>query len=851
VVRQARSQIGKLIALARLGRYDEALETCEWAGRVLEEHAQWRPLADLTLNLGFIQSRLGKDVESLAQYDRARAFYGRLGAEGEPFLPWVDHDRAIALRNLGQFEASLQAAQNAMQTLAGQGQRVEAARARQNQALTYFLMGRYNEALVLYEQVRDTFLADGRERDAVLVDLFTCDCLLQLRRFADVLERCARIRERFRELGTQFEAGQALLNEAVAYAGLGRYEEAMASLAEALRVFANEGNQVWVACTELEMAALLLREGRFEESVETAKGCTEIFQAYSLPVQEAHAHLIMARAMAALQQHDQARRLVAAALADAKGRELPSLTYQCHHLMGSLARAEGDAAEALAEYDQAIQELERLRGRLMVEFRADFLEDKQLTYEEVVHLCLDLGHSPQALEYAERAKSRALLDLLAYRLDLSVQARTPADRPLVDDLVRLRSQRDRLYRRWEGRDEPREEDWAAADEERQRARRDILALEKQITDLWHRILIRNADYARDASLWQVRTEPIRPYLHPGTALLEFFVAQGELVAFWVTDSDVQARRLPGDLDGVRRLIQLLWLNLKAVSGSVPGQTANLGTNVQGLLRRLHELLLAPLDGALAPYPRLIIVPHGPLHYLPFHALYDGESFLLDEHEISYLPAASLLRYCSEAQPADSGHLILGHSHSGRLPYAVQEAHSIAEILGDRALVEDEASLTRLRGEAANCRLLHLAAHGEFRPDNPLFSGLALNDGWLTTLDIFDMRLKASLVTLSACQTGRNVVGGGDEVQGLMRAFVHAGAASVILTLWAVDDRSTEGLMKAFYGKLAEGWAKGAALRYAQRQLAAGRSHEGAEPGALYAHPYFWAPFFLVGDAGSL
>ena len=285
------------------------------------------------------------------------------------------------------------------------------------------------------------------------------------------------------------------------------------------------------------------------------------------------------------------------------------------------------------------------------------------------------------------------------------------------------------------------------------------------------MLVRNADYARDASLWQVRTEPVQPYLGPETVLLEYFVYHGQLVAFVVTEERIDVHRLTGDLDQVQRLIQLLWLNLRAVPRGTLKQTAHLAANAQGLLQRLHELLIAPLSAALRPYRKLIVVPHGSLHYLPFQALYDGTSFLLEQHEISYLPGASMLRYCLEAEPADAGLLAFGHSYDGRLPYAIQEAQSIAAILGGGAFVEDESNPGTVAGGSFGCQTIHLATHGEFRPDNPLFSGLALADGWLTTLDIFDLRLKASLVTLSACQTGQSVVGGGDELMGLMRAFL--------------------------------------------------------------------------------
>jgi len=254
---------------------------------------------------------------------------------------------------------------------------------------------------------------------------------------------------------------------------------------------------------------------------------------------------------------------------------------------------------------------------------------------------------------------------------------------------------------------------------------------------------------------------------------------------------------------------------------------------------------------LALYPQLIIVPHGPLHYLPLHALHDGQSFLLEHHAISYLPGASLLRYCTEARPTASSALALGHSFGGVLPNAPREAETIAAILDSQIVLEDAATLARLREMAPDCHILHVAAHGDFRPDNPLFSGLALADGWLTTLDIFNLPLQASLVTLSACQTGRNVVGGGDELLGLMRAFLCAGAASLVLSLWRVEDCSTAQIMETFYTKLAAGETKGTALRHAQLEFIRGQSDGENTANNLYTDPYFWAPFFLVGDTGPL
>jgi CHAT domain-containing protein len=302
---------------------------------------------------------------------------------------------------------------------------------------------------------------------------------------------------------------------------------------------------------------------------------------------------------------------------------------------------------------------------------------------------------------------------------------------------------------------------------------------------------------------------------------------------------------------IKALMQRLQLNLRTVPKSPVTAMAALTANAQAILHQLHQLLITPCEEWLTGYSRLIIVPHGSLHYLPFHALFDGSSYLIEHFEISYLPSSSSLRYCRETRPAAEQNIIVGHSNGNRLPHAVEEARAIAGILDGQSLLEERASRSKISQLIPSCRILHLAAHGDFRLDNPLFSGLALADGWLTTMDIFNLRLQASLVTLSACNTGRNVLGGGDELLGLMRAFLSTGATSVALTLWAVEDGSTAQLMEIFYRQLVDGQGKGKALRCAQLEFIHRREDLTNTQSQTYAHPYFWAPFFLVGDAGPL
>jgi CHAT domain-containing protein len=850
IAEQARSQVGKVNALSYLSRFRDALDAGEWASPILEAHEQWLPLVTLTMNLGVVFARQGKDPESLVMFDRAAELYQKMDVEGKTSWALIQQNRAVALRDLGRFDDSIAASRLTMEVLKELGETVEAARAEQSMAFTYFVLGRFNEALETLDRVRSVFLDDGRLNDAMRTELDISYCLLQLRRFSQVIEKCQYIRSLFAETGMHQIRALALINEGIAYAQSYQYDKALASLSEARQVFAETGNEFRVASTDLERSTVLLYQGQYAEGLALAVECASVFNAHHMLIEEARALIVAGRAALALKKHQQADEFLVKALQAGNTLNIPTVKHQGHALLGTLAQDQGDLEAAQTHFDLAIQEVEQLRGRLMIEFRVNFLEDKEALYQNMVDVCIEQGQLLKGLEFAERAKSRTLLDLLAYRLDLTVQTRNEDDLPLVEELTRLRTERDQLYRLWEGEAENTEQierDWSSQQSLHQKAQQRVLGLEKQITDLWHRLLIRNADYARDAALWTVRTESVQPYLEQDTLLVEYYVVHNQFVAFLVATDNIQVIRLDANLGRIQTLLQLFQLNMRAVPRYSRQQVETLTRNAQKLLSELYDLAFFPLEQYLAPYSKLIIVPHGPLHYLPFQALYDGTSYLIERYQLSYLPNASSLRYCQEERPPASNNIFMGYSNKGQLPYAVEEVSQIAALFEEKTTDEARATLAEFYRIAPECRTIHLATHGDFRADNPLFSGLILADGSLTTMDIFNLRLKASLVTLSACQTGRSVVGGGDELLGLMRAFLSAGAASVALTLWAVEDRSTALLMKSFYHNMVEGYGKGQALRMAQLQILQQESEISGKP----AHPYRWAPFILVGAPGPL
>ncbi|MDJ0754807.1 MAG: CHAT domain-containing tetratricopeptide repeat protein [Ardenticatenaceae bacterium] len=842
------TQVTRVWALACLQRYDEAFETGEWAAEIFRRHDAHRPLAALSNNLAITHSRRGNDAAALMQLDAVIEAYQALGAAGTPHIPFALINRSIALRNLGRFQESIAANVQALEMAEKLEQSDTSARAKQNLGITYFTQGRLSEAQALLEEARKMFIADNRLRDAILADLYISDGLLQLRRFDEVIEKCRQVRETFGESGIQFEVAQAWLNEATARTGLGDYEAAESALTAARTLFENEQNQAWQLYTDLEHIANLLAQQRFETAVTLGEATLEGLQPLDLPVKEAQANLLLAQAYYHLNGFSKAAKALVQVLHIAATREVPALAYQAHYWRGRIQEAEKKPALALAAYDAAIRQLELLQGQIMVEFRADFLVDKQAVYEAAVALCLEAGNPQAGLQMAERARSRALLDLVTHRVDMRLEARAPQDQPLVAELHQLREERNRLQRYWDSREIPGSDGHEAADpqgeqEAREQLRRQTIQVENQIKKRWHQLLVRNQAYGREASLWQVNPSRPLPVPKEDTALIEYFAVNGRLTAFVVTSDGVVARPLPLTVTAMHKRQQALKHQLDTIN-RMPGRATLLLPKAQIILKQLYEGLIAPVSDCLAGHRQLILVPQGGLHYLPWSALFDGHEYLLHRFEIAILPAASLLEEIGDGDREASGVCLMGHTRGGQLPQVAEELDFIARLTGGTPQRDAAATRTAFLEKASDSGIIHLATHGEFRHTEPLFSGLQMADGLLTTLDIFNTRLHAALVNLSACQTGRAVIGGGDELFGLMRAFLAAGASALVMSLWRVNDRSTAELMKTFYEELMAGTGRGEALRQAQLRLL------NDENGATQ-HPYFWAPFFLVGETAPL
>jgi CHAT domain-containing protein len=842
----ARTRIGWLISMHRLGRAAEALPVVERAREILIRHEEWLRAAGLDLNAAVVCRELGHYDRALALFDRAQQTYEALGAAAEVRAARAKADRANLLVFLGEFRAALALHEEARAIFLRYGETGSVLREDVNRAYVYAGQGHYTRALRLLGDVLDTAEQSGLEADGAQAALDMVECYLRLNRHAEALELAEEAVARFERLGTPTEAARARFLCALAQARLGDPDRALEMLGEAGEVFARTGLAGQLAHVALQRAILYLGEQDWAQARQEAARAQALFAERGEAVLRAQAGIVVARACLALGHVEEAVRQAQEALAVAGEQGVLWLTHEAHHVLAGAARARGDLQQALSQYDAAMASIDRAQSALAIELRSNFLEDKLAVYHEAIDCSLRLGRLDAAFAYLERAKSRALVDYLARTMDIRLRAAREADQPLVDELARLREEHNWFYSQLYGSGlDPQSES------RRSHAELDVLRAavrdrERRIARLLERLALRSSE-AQEGLLPPPPEQFAPPRLDERTVLLEYCFGPSGATVFVVTSEGLTAVALPGAEREVHRLLNLGQLSLDAAARAVEAghSLAGLERNLRGILEALYRALLQPVAGHLAGRERLVVVPSGLAHYVPFHALFDGRRYLLETLEVSVCPSSSLLRLCTE-RARRLGHrsggqpsaLVIAYSGGGRLPFVVEEAQAVAALLPGACYLEEQATRAAL-AEAPRHDVLHLAAHGEARLDNPAFAHLRLADGQLTVVDVFNLDLRGALVTLSACETGRSVVQAGDELIGLSRGFLYAGASTLVQSLWRVEDGSTARLMERFYRALRAGQTKGAALRAAQLSLLAGEA----------SHPYFWAPFQLVGDGG--
>jgi len=553
--------------------------------------------------------------------------------------------------------------------------------------------------------------------------------------------------------------------------------------------------------------------------------------------------------------------------------------------IGHVYHARGDLDAALGYDERAVGCLERARGKsgALEQARSQFVAQYTNMYQGLIRVLVAMGRVEEAAATAERMRARGLLEMIAER-----SVGTGGAPGLRAKQEALDTRRDGLYSELQGGS------GKAPNENRARE----IAAELQRIALDQETLareVRQSDprYAALQYPEPMTSAQLREALDPATVALLYVVGDQATWLFCLgpgTDTSAYEIEVTGDALGQK---------VEFLLGLIAGRQ-----DVTGPARALGRLLLGPAEKELAGAKRLLILPDGPLWMLPFQALLVHEKTVLcDRLPLHYAPSGTVFvesRRLRTGSPTGKGLLAygdpdfsvrLGEAGYGaslpiraasfgavratpkgtgfnRLPYSGLEARSIATIFSPEAEVREGSMATEegVRRESPGHQVVHIASHCLLDPKSPLDSALVLsipqepepgNDGFLKAWEVFGLDLGGcDLVTLSACETARGERLSGEGVIGLTRAFMYAGAASVLCSQWKVADDSTAALMVRFYTHYRDGDSKDVALQKAMREIRTGTLDDGSPlklPAELgkwrpqWAYPYHWAPFVLMGE----
>ncbi len=549
-----------------------------------------------------------------------------------------------------------------------------------------------------------------------------------------------------------------------------------------------------------------------------------------------------------------------------QGEEDPWLTLR------DLAEIEeniGSSEKALTLYQEAIQLLESRRKTLSQDSLKTALSGNRGVknlYLNAVRLAFKTEAYELAFQLTEESKARGLLDLMAGSLQ-----HLSADSAQADHLRQWR-QLNAQITLWQGmmaqEYASREPSETRIADYRQKITRDELAL----SQLENTLAQQQSGIRELASIegQVLDAKKVAQQLNEKSLLVEYIYSSERLFIFGIDHSGL-VFAFSQEIDDHE-----LERQIEAFHGA-----CRFGTATQEFAIPLSKVLIEPLAQLKKTYSKWFMVPYGKCHTLPIHALPWKGKLLGDAVQLAYLPSASTLQYLKAITLPERPNLLAIGNPTGDLKAAAVEAAWVAHLFEQKPLLGDEATEAQLRQQLDGADILHFATHGYLSEKNPLQSALAMEPGEsLTLYELMGLNIKAQLAVLSACNTAQGETTGGDDVLGLSRGLLSTGVKAAVVTLWEVDDVATSLLMRYFYQQLKSGTDPAEALHEAQqylrglspkeidealRQMGEGlrnasiskevltRSNRGSldidevdDLGDDYSHPFYWAPFVLVG-----
>ncbi len=787
VVRAAEARMSLAFVLAQQGDTIGALQQIDRAAPVLKGLAA----AELLDQRALILTRVGRFDEALDCYRRALAAVQR-ERDAELLEAHLRINRGVVFSYLGQLRAAEDDLLHAEARYLAAGREADTSHVRHNLGYVAALRGDVPAALAWYDQADEQYRILGRHPDILLID--RVEALLSVRLVAEGRQAAEAAVAEY--IDRRMEANLAEARLLLAQAALldGDLDVARAQAEQARRAFHRQRRPVWAALARYVALRVAWDGGqRNEATLRAGQRTVAALAQTGWTVAALDARLIVARVALDLGKVAVARRALAQA-AHARRRGPADLRARAWHAEALLRLSDGDRRGADAALRAGIRVLDRFRATLgATELRAHASGHGSELARLGLQLALEGGRPRSVLAWAERWRAGSL------RIR---PARPPNDAAMADDLAALRGVIDQLEREaLEGRDT-------------------APLLERQAT--LEEAVRRRARHA--SGTWAALSDDL-PSLRRlsealgSRALVEYVDFGGELFAVVMAGSRVRLHQL-GPLAEVEAELTSLRFALRrlAYGQGTARSLAAAEASASFSAGRLDALLIGPARGDVSDR-ELVVVPTGVLHALPWAALPSCAG-----RSVSVAPSAALWQRAACAGGASGEGVVLvagpGLAHAEAEVEALAESYKGAVRLGG-----GEARVAAVASALDGAGLAHVAAHGQFRADNPLFSSLTLADGPLTVYDLERLEHAPSLLVLSACESGLSAVAPGDELMGLASALFALGTRTLVASVAPVPDAATRSLMLAFHALLQQGVAPASALAQAQAGAVSGHHAE--------------------------
>ena len=812
-----RTNLGRAQVLNEIGRHADALSSCREILDDPELNAEAGNPAIVELlaaahqNSGLCLELTGQFEAALDHYASAGLGYASIGATRA--LAEVAYDRGLVLLALGQHAAALAALIQAAATFREGGFRALLAMALTNTAEVHLHRGEYQLCLDALGEANDALAEISSPVGQHVRQLTAARAYSALHLWPEAHKSFTEALSFLDQRDLAIEGARARWGLGVVLAAMGSYDLAETALADAADQFTRSGQSAWRAGALIARALL-----------QRAMGNSAIAETYATEAEGAAtdgspAQLEARLLVADLTVSDDSTKTYRDLSTAADQLALAPLSAAAHHALGRHLASIGLYMEAEAALRTALAKTEELRGGLRHEATlTNFFDDSETPYGDLVGVLVANGAPAlAALTVGEQAKSRTLSDIVR-GLIARPQTRSSDTTESLDDDRRA------IYG-----------ELFSGDVQPGSDRHELL--QRRLRDLEARRRVSDLETVAPAHQIHEPTGLADLALPGGTVAVSFVRSNHVLYLFVIDGLSVTQASTPVLADKLGELVDRLrrqWDKFRLGHDSLQRHLPQLHRATNAVLREMYDLLIAPIEPLIrgAEPEHLIFVPDGAAHDIPFAALYDGTQHLVERYTISTAPSMLTLGHLP-ARNAGSA-LVIGVADE-LAPLVEDEVRAVATQLPDsKVLCGSDATWPAARQALANVKHLHLAGHTVFRPDNPMFSAIKLADVWVTAADLLNASLDGATVVLSSCDSARTQKRGAAEINGFVRSFLGAGAATVVASQWSADDGATTELMDTFYRHLAvEPPAR--ALRAAQLSLA-----------KSWPHPYYWAPWTLAG-----